>query len=51
MNNIADKKQISMIQKSFETQAASFDSKNYHLSKQEYLNYMIEKTAPQKQIL
>lgn len=48
MNNIADKKQISMIQKSFETQAASFDSKNYHLSKQEYLNYMIEKTAPQK---
>lgn len=48
MNNIVDKKQISIIQKSFETQASTFNSKKYHLSKQEYLNYMIEKTAPQK---
>lgn len=40
MNNLND------IQKSFTAQAAQFDSNTYHLSKQEYQQYMVDKTKP-----
>lgn len=46
MNSTVNKEHMSTIQKSFETQAGGFDSVRYHLSKQEYLEYMIMKTAP-----
>lgn len=42
------KNHISEIHKSFEQQASGFDSTTYHLSKSEYLEYMVKKTAPQK---
>lgn len=42
-NNLSD------IQQSFSEQAGGFNSKSYHLSKAEYENYMIEKTAPAKE--
>ncbi|MDO4300995.1 MAG: class I SAM-dependent methyltransferase [Clostridia bacterium] len=36
------------IHKSFNTQAPCFESEKFHLSRQEYPNYIVEKTAPQK---
>lgn len=39
---------LSEIQEAFSKQAGGFDSGNYYLSKQEYLDYIVEKTAPKK---
>lgn len=39
---------ISIIRESFKNQAGKFDSNNYHLSKSDYQNYMIDKVMPQK---
>lgn len=46
MNRLTSQEQIAAIHKSFEAQADRFDSNKYHLSKQEYQEYMIAKTAP-----
>lgn len=48
MSSITQNEQLSAIHKSFEAQANRFDSDKYHLSKQEYQDYMITKTCPSK---
>lgn len=49
MSGITNQEQIAAIHKSFKIQANKFDSDKYHLSKQEYQEYMIAKTAPSKE--
>ena len=39
---------LAALQKAFAVQAGAFDSNSYHLSKKEYLDYIIEKTSPKK---
>lgn len=39
---------LAEIQNAFSAQAAKFDSGDYHLTKQDYLDYIVEKTAPSK---